>query len=49
MEYNDFGSWVKEESKDGFGLILVQTLSEQLDGGFVRNGSLIKFEFENLA
>ncbi len=49
MEYNDFGSWVKEESKDGFGLILVQTLSEQLDGGFVRNGSLIKFEFENIA
>ena len=49
MEYNDFGSWVKEESKDGFGLILVQTLSEQLEGGFVRNGSLIKFEFENIA
>ena len=49
LEYNDFGSWVKEDIKAGFGLILVQTLSEQLDGGFVRNGSLIKFEFENIA
>ena len=49
LEYNDFGSWVKEDNKAGFGLILVQTLSEQLDGGFVRNGSLIKFEFENIA
>ena len=49
LEYNDFGSWGKEDNKAGFGLILVQTLSEQLDGGFVRNGSLIKFEFENIA
>jgi two-component sensor histidine kinase len=50
MNYNDFGSWVEpnDEQKTGFGIELIKTLSEQLEGGFVRTGSLVTLEFENL-
>lgn len=50
MNYNDFGSWIEpeDEQKKGFGMELIKTLSEQLEGGFVRTGSLVTLEFENL-
>jgi two-component system, sensor histidine kinase PdtaS len=47
--YSDNGTWV-EPPKDytGFGLGLIQTLVEQLDGSFTRNQSEYTFAIKNL-
>ena len=47
--YSDSGTWV-EPPKDytGFGLGLIQTLTEQLEGNFTRNKSEYTFTIKNL-
>ena len=49
LTYSDNGNW-KEPPKDytGFGLGLIQTLAEQLEGSFTRNQSEYTFAIKNL-
>jgi two-component system, sensor histidine kinase PdtaS len=49
LVYSDNGTWV-EPPKDytGFGLGLIQTLAEQLEGSFTRNQSEYTFTIKNL-
>ncbi len=44
LNYFDSGTW-KEQDKNGFGLELLDLLTDQLDGTFKRNKSLIRIEF----
>ena len=49
LKYSDDGTWI-EPDKDytGFGLGLIQTLAEQLEGSFTRNQSEYSFTIKNL-
>ncbi len=47
MHYFDNGVW-KENKKDGFGMELIQMLSEQLEGTFERDNTKYKFKLKNL-
>lgn len=45
LEYNDFNEW--EGNSKGFGLELIESLTEQLEGTITRNGSLLKVTFRS--
>ena len=44
LEYFDSGEW-KETSENGFGIELLELLTDQLDGKINRNDSTFKIEF----
>lgn len=44
LEYSDSGQW-QESKKNGFGIELLELLTDQLDGSIKRNGSSFKIEF----
>jgi len=49
FKYSDNGNWVKPSSEGNFGLELLNTLTEQLEGEFKRetsNGTKYSFEFD---
>ena len=45
--YSDSGKW-KEQNTNGFGLELIETLTEQLEGSYTRNDSTYHFQLNNL-
>lgn len=48
MSYSDNGKWIENSSKASFGISLIETFTEQLDGSFsrtVENGTTYNFEF----
>lgn len=52
LTYEDNGSWKEQENQSSFGLQLIETLTEQLDGEYSRNstetGTLYSFKLSNL-
>ena len=48
LSYHDNGSWKETRAPGSFGLELIDTLTEQLDGTFHRNGSSYIFNLKNL-
>lgn len=47
--YHDNGKWIADESKDGFGLELIKTLTDQLEGDVersIQNGTSYSFRFK---
>lgn len=49
LEFSDTGSWkAKPEDSEGFGLELIELLTQQLEGSFERMGSNYRFELCNL-
>ncbi|MEN9442980.1 MAG: hypothetical protein RLZ33_3057, partial [Bacteroidota bacterium] len=52
LTYEDNGSWKEQENTSSFGLQLIETLTEQLDGEYSRNstetGTLYSFKLSNL-
>lgn len=44
LDYSDSGKW-KETEKNGFGIELLELLTDQLDGTITRDGSAFKIEF----
>jgi two-component sensor histidine kinase len=50
--YEDNGSWKEQENRNSFGLQLIETLTEQLDGTFDRSstetGTQYRFKLSNL-
>lgn len=52
LEYEDNGCWKEKKSENSFGLQLIQTLTEQLDGDHSRNstdaGTAYRFSLANL-
>lgn len=44
LDYFDSGEWI-EKDKNGFGIELLELLTDQLDGTIKRNGSIYKIEF----
>ena len=47
--YSDNGKWIEPNAEyTGFGLGLIQTLTEQLEGHFTRKGSEYTFTIKNL-
>ncbi|HLP56461.1 MAG TPA: histidine kinase dimerization/phosphoacceptor domain -containing protein [Fluviicola sp.] len=49
LEFSDTGSWkAKPEDSEGFGLELIELLTQQLEGTFDRTGSSYRFELCNL-
>ncbi len=50
FEYHDNGVWTEPESTTSFGLDLIDTLTEQLEGNYIReteNGTHYKFQFNS--
>lgn len=48
LKYSDTGVWIEEDREgNSFGLDLIATLTEQLDGSFTRSGSSYHFTFNN--
>lgn len=52
LEFEDNGTWKEKSSDSSFGLQLIQTLTEQLDGSYTRNsteaGTIYAFSLANL-
>ncbi|PJB14321.1 MAG: histidine kinase, partial [Flavobacteriales bacterium CG_4_9_14_3_um_filter_32_8] len=49
LKYSDSGIWKKaSENKLHFGLELIETLTEQLEGSCIRKNSNYSFKFKNL-
>lgn len=52
LTYEDNGSWKEQENQSSFGLQLIETLTEQLDGEYSRNstetGTVYSFKLSNL-
>lgn len=52
LKYRDNGKWKDQPDKSSFGLQLIQTLTEQLEGEYVRNsneqGTVYQFRLSNL-
>lgn len=52
LTYEDNGTWKPQENKSSFGLQLIETLTEQLDGEYTRSstedGTLYSFKLSNL-
>ncbi|MCB9363728.1 MAG: transporter substrate-binding domain-containing protein [Flavobacteriales bacterium] len=49
MTYHDNGTWIENKEKSNFGLSLIDTFTEQLDGSYTRtteNGTTYNFELE---
>ena len=44
LDYFDSGEWI-EKDKNGFGIELLELLTDQLEGTLKRNGSVYKIEF----
>ncbi|HRE97972.1 MAG TPA: sensor histidine kinase, partial [Flavobacteriales bacterium] len=48
LKYSDTGIWIDEDREgNSFGLDLIATLTEQLEGSFTRSGSSYHFTFNN--
>lgn len=47
LEYSDSGQW-QETEKNGFGIELLELLTDQLDGSINRNSSLFIIEFPTM-
>jgi len=47
LDYSDSGKW-QETEKNGFGIELLELLTDQLDGTISRNGSVFKIEFPSV-
>ena len=49
LVYSDDGNWIEpKKNYTGFGLGLIQTLVEQLEGNFTRNKSAYTFTIKNI-
>lgn len=51
IEYTDNGAWSESDKEESFGLELVQTFTDQLDGSFERatdKGTQYKFKFKSI-
>lgn len=52
LKYEDNGTWKPQENQSSFGLQLIETLTEQLDGEYSRNttneGTLYNFKLSNI-
>ncbi len=49
MVYSDNGSWkIANKNKQHFGLELIETLTEQMDGSYQREQSEYRFVLKNL-
>lgn len=49
--YYDNGTWMQKQDENGFGTILIETFTEQLDGNYelsTEKGTTYKFDLENI-